>query len=74
LDDEKSPINDINLLLAFDETSYSELFSRPSHSNDIIKITTNSKTWPVAKASWRRKVRDVMKEKGITLPPVKPMN
>lgn len=74
LDDEKNPLEDLNLLLAFDEIKYSELPSRPSHSNDHIKITTNSKTWPAAKASWRRKVRDVMREKGVVLPPVKPMN
>lgn len=74
LDDEKNPLDDLNLLLAFDEIKYSELPSRPSHSNDHIKITTNSKTWPAAKASWRRKVRDVMREKGVVLPPVKPMN
>ena len=74
LDEEKSPLEDLNLLLAFDEINYSEIPSRPSHTNDNIEITTNAKLWKSAKASWRRKVRDFMKEQGVTLPPASPIN
>jgi hypothetical protein len=74
LDEERSPLEDLKLLLAFDEINYSELPSRPSHSNDFIRITSNSKTWKAAKASWRRKVINLMKEKGVPLPSVKPIN
>ncbi|MEO9013238.1 MAG: nucleotidyl transferase AbiEii/AbiGii toxin family protein [Ginsengibacter sp.] len=74
LDEEKSPVDDLNLLLAFDDINYSEIPYRPSHSNDKIEITTNAKLWKVAKASWRRKVRELMNEKGFPLPSVKPIN
>jgi len=74
LDEEKNPLDDLNLLLAFDEINYLEIPSRPSHSNDNIEITSNSKTWQAAKASWRRKVITVMQKQGVKLPPVKPIN
>ena len=74
LDNEKNPVDDLNLLLEFDKTNKLELPSRPSHSNDIIEITANSKTWIAARTSWRRKVRDLMKAKGIPLPPLGPIN
>jgi len=74
LDDEKNPVDDLNLLLKFDEIDYSDLPSRPSHSTDNIEITSGSKSWNSARASWRRKVRDLMNERGVPLPPVKPIN
>lgn len=74
LDDEASPLQDLNLLLSFDDIDYTELPSRPSHSNDTIEITNGFKSWIMARASWRRKVKDFMRQKGITPPPVKPVN
>lgn len=74
LDDEVSPLEDINLLLSFDEINYAELPSLPSHSNDNLEITEGFKSWIMARASWRRKVKEYMRQKGITPPPVKPVN
>ncbi len=74
LDKEASPLDDLSLLLSFDEIDYTELPSRPSHSNDAIEIMEGSKSWITARASWRRKVKDYMREKGVTPPPVKPVN
>lgn len=74
LDDEVSPLQDINLLLSFDNIDYTGLPSRPSHSNDTIEITKGFKSWTMARASWRRKVKEWMRQKGITPTPVKPIN
>jgi hypothetical protein len=74
LDNEVSPLQDLSLLLSFDDIDYTELPSRPSHSNDTIEITEGFKSWTMARASWRRKVKDYMRQKGITPPPVKPVN
>lgn len=74
LDIEKSPIDDINLLLAFDEINYKALPSRPHHSHDSIDILPSGKSWILARAGWRRKVLNLMKALGIKPPPVKPIN
>ncbi len=74
LDDEVSPLDDLNLLLSFDEIDYTELPTRPSHSNDTIEIMEGYKSWIMARASWRRKVKDFMRQQGVTPPPVKPVN
>lgn len=74
LDDETSPLDDLSLLLSFDEIDYTELPSRPSHSNDAIEIIEGCKSWITARASWRRKVKDFMREGGLTPPPLKPVN
>jgi hypothetical protein len=74
LDLEKSPIDDIHLLLAFDEINYKALPSRPHHSHDSIDILPTGKSWILPRAGWRRKVLSLMKSHGITPPPVKPIN
>lgn len=74
LDLEKSPIDDIYLLLAFDEVNYKALPSRPHHSHDSIDILPSGKSWILARAGWRRKVLNLMKSRGIKPPPVKPIN
>ncbi len=48
-------------LLEFDNIDYNELPFRPSHSNDRITIVPPNKDWKIAKSSWRRKVRDLMR-------------
>ncbi|RPE09384.1 hypothetical protein EGT74_20535 [Chitinophaga lutea] len=74
LDHQQSPAEDVALLLAFDQTDYSALPKRPNHSNDIIDILPSNKSWITARSSWRRKVIDYMRSKGITPPPVQPVN
>ena len=74
LDDELDPIANLSLLLDFDNIDYTSLPSRPSHSNDRIDIVPGNKSWASARSSWRRKVRNLMKQKGITPPPIKPIN
>lgn len=74
LDHEMNPLTNLNALLEFDNIDYSSLPSRPSHSNDRISIVPPNKEWRVAKNSWRRKVRDLMRSKGMEPPAIKPVN
>ena len=74
LDGQKSPSDDINLLLAFDNIDYKELPNRPNHSSDILKIIDGHKKWVNAKVSWRRKVKQLMREMNIPIPPARPIN
>ncbi len=74
LDREHSPIEDINLLLAFDDVDYTTLPRRPNHSHDLIDILPSSKNWRSARSSWRRKVINLMRLRGIQPPPIKPVN
>jgi len=74
LDRERSPIEDINLLLAFDEVDYTALPRRPNHSHDLIDILPSSKNWRLARSSWRRKVISLMQQRGMKPPPVRPIN
>lgn len=74
LDNDPSPLDNIYLLLEFDNTNYSSLPGRPSHSTDRIEIPSNGKTWSAVRSSWRRKVKELMKEKGIIPPKIDPIN
>ena len=74
LDAELSPIDDLALLLEFDNIEYTSLPRRPSHSTDRIDIMDQSKPWVLARSSWKRKVLHVMRERGFALPPIKPIN
>ncbi|PSL32006.1 nucleotidyl transferase AbiEii/AbiGii toxin family protein [Chitinophaga ginsengisoli] len=74
LDREHSPVEDINLLLAFDEVDYTALPRRPNHSHDLIDILPASKNWRLARSSWRRKVINLMRMRGMQPPPIKPVN
>jgi hypothetical protein len=74
LDNERSPSGDLNLLLAFDQIDYNTLPRRPNHSNDIIDILSSSKNWRTARSNWRRKVINLMRQQGMTPPPVRPIN
>lgn len=51
----KTPIDNPELLLKFDDNSDYSKF--PSHTNDTIQIIDGSKTWIEVKISWRSKVR-----------------
>lgn len=74
LDHEVNPVDDLKVLLEFDNIDYNSLPRRPSHSNDRISILPTSKDWRTARSSWKRKVRDVMRSRGIEPPPAKPIN
>ncbi|WP_051416695.1 nucleotidyl transferase AbiEii/AbiGii toxin family protein [Asinibacterium sp. OR53] len=74
LDEHPNPADDPKALLAFDETGYIAADNRPTHSDDQLNIIPSSKLYRVAKASWRRKVRDYMSKRGFQLPPAKPVN
>ncbi len=74
LDKDPSPTENIALLLEFDNIDYTSIPSRPSHSNDRIDILPSCKSWLAARSSWRKKVRDLMRSKGIALPGVEPIN
>jgi predicted nucleotidyltransferase component of viral defense system len=58
LDIEVNPIYKPELLLEFDNAKSSKQ-NRPSHSNDRIDILESSKTWQMARLSWRSKVRQL---------------
>jgi len=74
LDREHNPIEDINLLLAFDAVDYTALPRRPDHSHDLIDILPSSKNWRLARSSWRRKVINLMRMRGMQPPSIKPVN
>mgnify|MGYP000069431404 FL=1 len=66
--------NNIVLLLEFDNIEYANIPDKPSHSNDKLRLLPDSKTWTAVKTSWRRKVKNFMIEKGLPIPPIKPIN
>ncbi len=74
LDNDPGPIDNIALLLEFDNLNYSSLPGRPSHSTDRIEILPDSKTWSAARSSWRRKVKGLMNARKIPSPKIKPIN
>ncbi len=74
LDDEVNPNDNPALLLEFDNKNYVKNDHRPNHSSDRLDLAQGSKNWILAKSSWRRKVRRHMQDRGIPLPPVKPIN
>lgn len=74
LDENTSPIKDPLLLLAFDKINYQTLDRRPSHSSDILKIYTGSKSWVLARTHWKRKVSRYCAENKIAIPKTGPIN
>lgn len=74
LDNDPNPLDDLSLLLKFDDTDYSALPQRPSHSTDRLLLLPSSRKWTVARTSWKRKVRELMRNKGIEPPKIKPIN
>lgn len=74
LDRGKIPTENPGALLEYDNINYETIPSRPSHSNDVIKIVPPGKELSVAKRSWKKKVRELLRSKGIDLPPVQPIN
>lgn len=73
LDKNQSVLDNLELLISFDNITASSKF--PTHTHDNIKITEGNKTWVEARISWRSKVRalydylgkDFPKPKGIDI-------
>jgi Nucleotidyl transferase AbiEii toxin, Type IV TA system len=74
LDGDSGLADNISLLLDFDNIDYANLPMRPSHSNDRLVLLPSSKKWQLAKSSWERKVRELMRGLGIVPPPIRPIN
>lgn len=67
LDNEISPIEKPELLLEFDKGQLSRQ-NRPSHSSDRIELLETSKSWQLARLSWRSKVRQLFSYLGKDFP------
>ena len=68
LNNSLSPTKDISLLLAFDKLNYQSSNSKPNHSDDNLLLLSESKNWFKARASWRKKVRQLYNELGMKFP------
>lgn len=66
LDINQSVLDNLELLINFDNITASSKF--PTHTHDNIKITEGSKTWIEARISWRSKVRELYNYLGIDFP------
>jgi hypothetical protein len=68
LDGEISPLDNPLTLLKFDESENKGSRSRPHHSQNRVDIVQGEKSWPVARSSWRKKVRVLFDQLNITFP------
>lgn len=66
LDKNQSVLDNLELLISFDNITASSKF--PTHTHDNIKITEGSKTWIEARISWRSKVRALYDHLGVDFP------
>lgn len=66
LDKNESVLDNLELLISFDNTIVSSKF--PTHAHDNIKIIKGSKTWVEARISWRSKVRQLYSYLGKDFP------
>jgi Nucleotidyl transferase AbiEii toxin, Type IV TA system len=62
LDHEKSPLDDISILLPKEETEFSSSNSLHTHSNDRLDILEGGKSWPAAKISLKRKIKNIARD------------
>ena len=72
LDQNQSVLDNLELLISFDNITASSKF--PTHTHDNIKIMEGSKTWVEARISWRSKVRELYNHLGIDFPKPKGIN
>jgi len=68
LDGETNPLDQPLTLLKFDEGDVQGRKSRPHHSQNRVDILQDQKSWPVARSSWRKKVRTLFDELNIKFP------
>lgn len=66
LDKNESVLENIELLISFDNTTGSS--KSPTHTHDNIKIIEGNKTWIEAKINWRSKVRQLYNYLGQEFP------
>jgi hypothetical protein len=66
LDKNQSVLDNLELLISFDNTTAASKF--PTHTHDNIKIIEGSKTWIEARINWRSKVRALYDHLGIDFP------
>lgn len=66
LDKNQSVLDNLELLISFDNITASSKF--PTHTHDNIKIFEGSKTWTEARISWRSKIRALYDHLGIDFP------
>lgn len=59
LDHQNDPLADSSILLAFDTKEFKKSDKSHNHSDDRLDIMENGKSWLVAKANWRKKVRAI---------------
>lgn len=72
LDEEKSPINNPELLLNF-ENKFKQNQSRPIHTDDFI-FKLDGKSWLSARYSWRTKVRALFRYLDLDFPRSNPID
>lgn len=68
LDGEANPLDHPLTLLKFDEGNIQGSKSRPHHSQNRVDIVKGQKGWPIARSSWRKKVRALFDQLNITFP------
>ncbi|WP_416441253.1 nucleotidyl transferase AbiEii/AbiGii toxin family protein [Leeuwenhoekiella sp. A16] len=66
LDDEESPIDNLDLLLAFDRNRKEP--GKVFHSHDRIDVVEGSKSWALARINWRSKLRKLYKSENKNFP------
>lgn len=66
LDKNESVIDNLELLISFENTAAAAKF--PTHTHDNIKIIEGSKTWIAARINWRSKVRQLYSYLGKDFP------
>ncbi|MBK8502710.1 MAG: nucleotidyl transferase AbiEii/AbiGii toxin family protein [Saprospiraceae bacterium] len=59
-----NPVQNPILLLKFDQSSLSQK-NRPNHSSNRILVQSGAKDWQEARISWRAKVREIFRSKGL---------
>jgi hypothetical protein len=60
LDQERNPLDDISVLLFFDNAEFKSSDTRHTHSGDRLDILEEGKTWMGAKSSWKKKIKGLI--------------
>jgi hypothetical protein len=68
LDENKCPTQFPLELLNFDRSRLKRNSLKPMHSNDMIKIVGNGKSWIAVRTNWRSKIRKLYRHLGIEYP------
>lgn len=71
LDDEVSPLENLDLLLAYDRNKKGS--GKVFHTHDRIDLIEDSKSWPVANINWKTKLRKLYKSENKDFPGISPV-